>query len=155
VGLVSLWALSSKRATGLKKCIYSKYSPLSSTHLWLRCFNFFNLSKNNSFGCAANRKIGNRKSQSQRFISTPTYKPYKYLGLINHVRTCRESSVDIAIRKGLEGRGSIPAEAKAISLLHSVQTDFGPIQPPIQYSGSSLGVKRQGREVGHSLAFSA
>jgi hypothetical protein len=46
-----------------KKCIYSTYSPLSSTHLWLRCSKFFNPSKKNSFGCAANRKIGNRKSQ--------------------------------------------------------------------------------------------
>jgi hypothetical protein len=40
--------------------------PLSSTHLWLRCSNFFNPSKKNSFGCAANRK-------SQILISTPTY----------------------------------------------------------------------------------
>jgi hypothetical protein len=55
-----------QQATGLKKCIYSTYSPLSSTHLWLRCSNFFNPSKKNSFGCAANGK-------SQRLISTPTY----------------------------------------------------------------------------------
>jgi hypothetical protein len=34
-------------------------------------FNFFNPSKKNSFGCAANRKIGNRNSQ--RLINTPTY----------------------------------------------------------------------------------
>jgi hypothetical protein len=33
--------------------------------------NFFNPSKKNSFGCAANRKIENRKSQ--RLISTLTY----------------------------------------------------------------------------------
>jgi hypothetical protein len=58
---------------GLKKCIYSTYSPLSFTHLWLRCSNFFNPAKKNSFGCAANRKIGNRKSQ--RFIGTTTYFP--------------------------------------------------------------------------------
>jgi hypothetical protein len=55
----------------LKKCIYSSYSPLSSTHILLRCSNFFNLSKKNSFGCVADRKIGNRKSQ--RHISTLTY----------------------------------------------------------------------------------
>jgi hypothetical protein len=36
---------------------------LSSTHLWLRCSNFFNPSKKNSFSCTANREIGNRKSQ--------------------------------------------------------------------------------------------
>jgi hypothetical protein len=51
---------------GLKQYIYSTYSPLSSTHLWLRCSNIFNPPKKNSFGCAANRK-------SQRLISTPKY----------------------------------------------------------------------------------
>jgi hypothetical protein len=55
-----------QQATGLKKCIYSTYSPLISIHLWLRCSDFFNPSKKDSFGCAANRK-------SQRLISTPTY----------------------------------------------------------------------------------
>jgi hypothetical protein len=53
---------------GLKQCIYSTDSPLSPTHLWLLCSNFFNPSKKNSFGYAANRKIGNRKSQ--RLISS-------------------------------------------------------------------------------------
>jgi hypothetical protein len=38
--------------------------PLSSTHLWLRCSNFFNPSKKNSFGCAANREIGKVKDLS-------------------------------------------------------------------------------------------
>jgi hypothetical protein len=35
---------------GLKRkiCIYSTYSPLSSTHLWLHCSNFFNPFKKNS-----------------------------------------------------------------------------------------------------------
>jgi hypothetical protein len=37
--------------------------PWGSTHLWLRCSNFFNPSKKNSFDYAAIRKIGNRKSQ--------------------------------------------------------------------------------------------
>jgi hypothetical protein len=45
--------------------------PLSSTHLRLRYSISFNPSKKNSFGCAVNRKIGNRKSE--RLISTPTY----------------------------------------------------------------------------------
>jgi hypothetical protein len=71
-GLISLWLYKeNQQGTGLKKCIYSTYSPLSSTHLWLRCSNFFNPSKKNYFGCAANREIGNRKSQ--RLISTSTY----------------------------------------------------------------------------------
>jgi hypothetical protein len=65
-------ALKGKQeATGLKKYIYSTYSPLSSRHLCLRCSNFFNPYKKNSFGCAANRRIRNRKSQ--KLISTATY----------------------------------------------------------------------------------
>jgi hypothetical protein len=72
-GRISLWLYKeNKKLRDWKKCIYSTYSPLSSTHLWLRCSNFFNTSTKNSFGCAANRKIGNRKSQ--RLISTATYK---------------------------------------------------------------------------------
>jgi hypothetical protein len=39
---------------------------LSSTHLWLRCSNFFYPSKKNYLACAVNRK-------SRRLISTPTY----------------------------------------------------------------------------------
>jgi hypothetical protein len=67
----SLLYKKKQQATGLKKCIYSTYSPLSSTHLRRRCSNFFDPSKNISFCCDANRKIGNRKSQ--RLISAPTY----------------------------------------------------------------------------------
>jgi hypothetical protein len=55
------------QATGLKKCIYSTYSLLSSTDLWLRCSNFFNPSKKKSFDCDTNRKIGNRKSKGLFF----------------------------------------------------------------------------------------
>jgi hypothetical protein len=70
-GLISLWLHNeNKKLRVWKKCIYSIYSPLSSTHLWLRCSNFFNPSQKNYFGCAANRKIRNRKSR--RLISTPT-----------------------------------------------------------------------------------
>jgi hypothetical protein len=56
-------ALQRKQATGLKKMylLYISPPPPSSTHLWLRCSNFFNPSKKNSFGCAANRKIGKAK----------------------------------------------------------------------------------------------
>jgi hypothetical protein len=46
-----------------KKCIYSTYSPMSFTHLWLRCSNCFNLSKKNSLGCAANKEIWSRKAK--------------------------------------------------------------------------------------------
>jgi hypothetical protein len=64
--LISPWLYKRKQATGLKKYIY--ITPLSSTDLWLRCSNFFNPFKKNSFGCSANRKIGNRKSQN---LSSP------------------------------------------------------------------------------------
>jgi hypothetical protein len=68
-GLISLWRYKENNKLGSwKKWIYSTYSPLSSTHLWLRCSTFFNPPKKNYFGCVANRKIGNRKSQ--RLIST-------------------------------------------------------------------------------------
>jgi hypothetical protein len=70
-GLVSLWLYKENKLRDLEKYIYSTYSPLSSTHLRLRCSNFFNPSKKKSFGCAASRKIGNTKSQ--RLISTPAY----------------------------------------------------------------------------------
>jgi hypothetical protein len=74
-----------------EKCIYSTYSPLSSTHLWLRCSNFFNPNKKNSFGCAGNRK-------SQRLISTPTY-----LSLLwtVYVLTDSNSAYDVKIRRNL------------------------------------------------------
>jgi hypothetical protein len=71
-GLISLWLYKeNNKLQDLKKCIHSTYSPLSSTHLWLRCSNFFNPSKKNSFGSAANRK-------SQRLISTPTYNVFHF-----------------------------------------------------------------------------
>jgi hypothetical protein len=72
---MELMALYRKhQATGLKKkCIYSTYSPPElHTHLRLRCSNFFNPSKKNSFVCAANRKIENWKRP--RLISTTTYR---------------------------------------------------------------------------------
>jgi hypothetical protein len=55
---------------GLKKCIYI-FPPELHT-LRLRCSNFFNPSKKNSFGCAANRKIGKAKDLSAPLrITTP------------------------------------------------------------------------------------
>jgi hypothetical protein len=62
-GLISLWLYEENKLRDWKNVF--TYSPLSSTHLWLRCSNFFNTSKKNSFGCAANRK-------SQRLVSAPT-----------------------------------------------------------------------------------
>jgi hypothetical protein len=65
-GLINLWLYKeNKTLRDWKKCIYSTYSPPpSSTHLWLRCSNFFNPSKKNSFGWAANRKIGKARDLS-------------------------------------------------------------------------------------------
>jgi hypothetical protein len=53
----------------MKKCIY--IFPLSSTHLWLRCSNFFNPSNKNSFGCGATKKkleIGKAKNLSAPYV---------------------------------------------------------------------------------------
>jgi hypothetical protein len=64
-GLISLCLYKENNRLRDWKNVFT-YSPLRSTHLLLRCSNFFNPSKNNSFGCAKNRK-------SQRLTSTPTY----------------------------------------------------------------------------------
>jgi hypothetical protein len=50
-----------------------------------------------------------------------------------------------------------PAGTKAFSLLHSVQTDSGAHQPPIQWIKGAVtpGVKRQGRGADHSPPYSA
>jgi hypothetical protein len=48
-------ALQREQATALQK--------MHLLYICLLCSNFFNPSKKNSFGCAANRKIGKRKSQ--------------------------------------------------------------------------------------------
>jgi hypothetical protein len=71
--LISLWLYKENNKLRVEKMYFLYIFPLSSTHLWLRCSNFFNSSKKNSFGCAANGKIGNRKSQ--RLLSAPTYLP--------------------------------------------------------------------------------
>jgi hypothetical protein len=61
-GLMRLWLYKENNKLRDWKNEFT-YSPLSSTHLWLRCSNFFNPSKKNYSDCAANRK-------SQRLIST-------------------------------------------------------------------------------------
>jgi hypothetical protein len=67
-GLISLW-LYKENSKLLDWKLYLLYIfPLSSTHLWLRCSNFFNDSRNI---LVVVLRIGNRKSQ--RLISTPTY----------------------------------------------------------------------------------
>jgi hypothetical protein len=57
-----------QQATEFKNCIYSIYPPLSSTHSWLRCSDFFNPSKKNSFGFAANRKTGQAKTYQHPYV---------------------------------------------------------------------------------------
>jgi hypothetical protein len=64
-GLISLWLYKENiKLRDWRKCIYSTYSPLSSTHLWFRCSNFFNPCKKNFFGCAVNKEIGIAKDLS-------------------------------------------------------------------------------------------
>jgi hypothetical protein len=66
-GLISLWLYNENNKLWDWKNVFTLHiPPLSSTHLWLHCSNFFNPSKKNSFGCAANRK-------SQRLIGSPMY----------------------------------------------------------------------------------
>jgi hypothetical protein len=72
----------------------------------------------------------------------------------------RDSSVGITLGYGLDNRGSrvrFPAGAGNFSLHHHVQNGSGTTQPPIQWvpGGLSLGVKRPGREAGHSPPSSA
>jgi hypothetical protein len=59
---LALWR--KQQATGLKKCIYSTYSPPPrSLHVWLRCSYFFNPSKKKIiFLWATNVKIGKPKN---------------------------------------------------------------------------------------------
>jgi hypothetical protein len=65
-GLISLWLYKENNKLRDWKMYLLYIFPMSSTHLWLRCSNFFNPSKKNSFGCGANKK-------RQKLISTPTY----------------------------------------------------------------------------------
>jgi hypothetical protein len=80
-GLISLWLYKedNKLPDWKKKCVYSTCSPLRSTHLWLRCSKFFNPSKNNSCGCAANRKIGKAKDLSAPLRTSPYVRISGYL----------------------------------------------------------------------------
>jgi hypothetical protein len=58
-GLISLWLYEANNKLRDWKNVFTLHvPPMTSTHLWLRCSNFFNPSKKNSFGFAANREIG-------------------------------------------------------------------------------------------------
>jgi hypothetical protein len=57
---------------GLKKCIYFTYPPLAPHTYDFTVLNFFNPSKKNSFGCAANRKIGKAKDLSALIRRDPS-----------------------------------------------------------------------------------
>jgi hypothetical protein len=72
----------------------------------------------------------------------------------------RDSSVGIALGYWLDDRGSrvqFPAEAGNFFFTIASITALGPTQPPIQWVPGvfSLGVKRPGREAGHSPPSSA
>jgi hypothetical protein len=49
-------SLQNNKLRDWKNVFTYKVFPLSCTHLWLLCVNFFNPSKKSSFGCAENRK---------------------------------------------------------------------------------------------------
>jgi hypothetical protein len=69
--LINLWLYKGNNKLQDWKNVFTLHIPLDlHIHLWLRCSNFFNPWKIHSYGCAANTKIGNKKSQ--KFISTPT-----------------------------------------------------------------------------------
>jgi hypothetical protein len=62
-GLISLWLYKENNKLRDWKNVFALHIPLSSTHLCLRCSNFFNPSNNNSFGVLQIRKyeIGKAK----------------------------------------------------------------------------------------------
>jgi hypothetical protein len=72
----------------------------------------------------------------------------------------RDNSVGIALGYELDDRGSrvrFPAGAGNFSLHHRIQNGSGahPVSYPMGTRGSFLGVKRSGREAGHSPPSSA
>jgi hypothetical protein len=65
----------------------------------------------------------------------------------------RDISVSIAVGYGLDGQGSIPGRGKILLLSITSRLGLGSTQSPIQWvpGAVTLGVKRQEREVDHSL----
>jgi hypothetical protein len=69
-GLISLWLYKENKQWDWKN-VFTLHIPLWAPHTYNFVLTSLNHPKKKSFGCAANRKIGN--SKSQRLISTPTY----------------------------------------------------------------------------------
>jgi hypothetical protein len=70
--LISLWLYKeNEKLRDWKNVFIPHIPPLSSTHLWLRSFNFFDTSKKNSLVVLQTSRRWNRKSR--RLISTPRY----------------------------------------------------------------------------------
>jgi hypothetical protein len=65
-GRVSTWVYK-KKSYEVEKNLFTLHIPLSSTHLCLRCSNFFNPFKKKNFFCFPTNM------KSQRLISTPKY----------------------------------------------------------------------------------
>jgi hypothetical protein len=61
-----------------------------------------------------------------------------------------DSSVDIAMDYGLDGRGSIPDKGNVLLFSTESRPALGPTQPPIQWIPGTLSaeIKRPGREAG-------
>jgi hypothetical protein len=73
---------------------------------------------------------------------------------------CRDISVGMALRYGLDDRGSGFDARRGLGIFlftTASRPALGPTQPPIQWvpGALSLGVKRSGREVDHSPPSSA
>jgi hypothetical protein len=115
--LITLWLYKENNKLRDWKNIFT-YSPLSSTCLWLRCSNFFNPSKKNYFECAANIKIGNRKSQ--RLIRTTTYISLEWHS--NHHQRKMACQVQKALDAWIGQAGPIPRHPNLWPLLRATSS---------------------------------
>jgi hypothetical protein len=95
-------------------------------------------------------------SQIGIFTITRLWKPINFNSKHFFCRIERDSSVDIATRYWLDGRGSISSRVKRFSLFHNVQTSPGAHPDSYLIPGAlSSGVKRPGRDANHSPPSSA
>jgi hypothetical protein len=83
-----------------------------------------------------------------------------YFCIVGDKKKSRDSSVGIALGYGLDDRSSefrFPAGDEIFLFITASRTALGPTQPPIQWVPGALflGVKRPGREAGHSSPSSA
>jgi hypothetical protein len=113
------------------------------------------------FICRSSKCAADTPSRAANLSLTVTHRSsVLHFKNMNWDNNSRDSSVGIALGYGLHDRGCrvrFPAGDGNSSLNHRVQNGSGPTQPPIQWvpAALSVGVKRPGREVDHSLPSSA